>query len=91
LAILDNQDLNRKERREALRATFTQDQIDLLDTHKTSVQALKSSFRESLTPEQKQKLKKRRQRLKDKKGPLNQKKRQIKKRMKKKKMKNTKN
>jgi hypothetical protein len=85
LAILDNQDLNRKERREALRATFTQDQLDLLDTHKTNVQALKDSFRESLTDEQKQKLKKRRQRLKEKKQQLNQKKRQVKKRIKKKK------
>ena len=73
------------------RAVFfqTQDQIDLLDTHKANVQALKDSFRESLTEEQKQKLKKRRQRLKEKKQQINQKKRQIKKRIKKKK--NTKN
>ena len=88
MAILENTDLDRRERREALRATFNQDQLDMLDTHKANVQALKESFRESLTDEQKSKLRKRRQRMKEKKQQLNNKKRQIKKRMKKKKMKN---
>ena len=91
LAILADMDLNRKERREALRATFTQAQLDLLDTHKANVQSLKDSFRESLTDEQKQKLKNRRKNLKEKKGQINEKKEQVKKRIKKKKMKNRKN
>ena len=91
LAILKNKDLNRRERREALRASFNQDQLDMLDAHKANVKVLKESFRESLTDEQKTKLRKRRQGMKEKKQQLNSKKGQMKKRMKKKKMKNRKN
>ena len=91
LAILKNKDLNRRERREALRATFNQDQLDMLEPHKHNEKVLKESFRESLTDEQKTKLRKRRQGMKEKKQQLTSKKSQMKKRMKKKKMKNRKN
>jgi len=54
LTILDNSALTKQERLKALTSTFTTDQKNLMAKNKASIEALKETFKNSLTAEQRE-------------------------------------
>lgn len=68
LAILDNKDLTRQARQDALKSSLTETQKALMQEHRKSVKESKQQFRNTLTTEQRQQIRDRMQLKKETKG-----------------------